>query len=242
MAYHDARIEEHRLKRDEIMGEVTDAAGESSKIPRLQNVLQDFDENFDVIGLINFNWGHLRNKPLSIDDRYLRERRIPQSRSTIIKNKHSIRYLAGQEGDVPSVWYGTEDHSATSEYDIKRPGYVPSPQGCPSAMATLVGTKSLIDFGLRYNVRETYFRADWFCKCNHDRLEDRRAIQKQAVDRANSTNDGPIVPVLEHERRTYMRPSPRTKAQISADLVTGSSTHCPDPHSVPCHLMKEESP
>ena len=28
------------------------------RIPRLQRALQEFDENFDVIGLINFNWDH----------------------------------------------------------------------------------------------------------------------------------------------------------------------------------------
>ena len=78
---------------------------------------------------------------------------------------------------------------------------------------TLVGMKSFINFGLRYNVGETYFRADWFCKYNHDRLEDRRAIRQQE-----------IVPVLECEPHMYMRPSPRTKAQISADLVTASSS------------------
>ena len=58
MAYHDRRILEYRLKRDEILNEATDAAGESTKIPRLQRALQEYDENFDVIGLINFNWDH----------------------------------------------------------------------------------------------------------------------------------------------------------------------------------------
>ena len=95
---HENHPEQFQFKRDEIMGEVTDAAGESSKIPRLQNALQEFDENFDAIGFVNFNWGHSRNKPLSIDDRYLRECRIPQRKSTIIKNKYAIRYPAGQEG------------------------------------------------------------------------------------------------------------------------------------------------
>ena len=50
-----------------------------------------------MIGLVNFNCDHMLNKPLNIDERHLRERRIPQSRSTIIKNKYVIRYLAGQE-------------------------------------------------------------------------------------------------------------------------------------------------
>ena len=53
MAHHDKHIEEYRLRRDDVMNEVTDAAGESSKIPRLQKALQEFDENFDVIGLVN---------------------------------------------------------------------------------------------------------------------------------------------------------------------------------------------
>ena len=62
MTYHDEDIEEHRLMRNAILDEVTDAAGESTKIPRLQRALQEFDENFDVIGLSNFNWGHTVNK------------------------------------------------------------------------------------------------------------------------------------------------------------------------------------
>ena len=97
MTYHDQHIEEYRLMRDAILDEVTDAAGESSKIPRLQRALQEFDENFDVIGLINFNWDHTVSKPLSIESRYWRERAIPESKSTIIKNKYAARYLAGQE-------------------------------------------------------------------------------------------------------------------------------------------------
>ena len=100
MAYRDKDIKEYRLKQDEILNEVTDAAGESSqstKIPRLQRALQEYDENFDVIGLVSFNWEHMMNKPLNIDDCNLRERRIPQSESTIIKNKYAMRYLSGQE-------------------------------------------------------------------------------------------------------------------------------------------------
>ena len=54
MAYLNEAIEEHRSKRDDIMSEITDAASASTKIPRLQQELQEFDENFDVINLINF--------------------------------------------------------------------------------------------------------------------------------------------------------------------------------------------
>ena len=84
ITYHDERIWEYCLMRDVLLDEVTDAAGESPKIPRLQRALQEFDENFDAIGLASFNWDHTRNKPLNIDNRYL----------LIIKNKYAIRYLA----------------------------------------------------------------------------------------------------------------------------------------------------
>ena len=67
--------------RGDILGEITDAAGESSKIPKLQRALQEFDENFDVIGLINFNWDHTVGKPLS---KHLRGRMTPDAKSTII--------------------------------------------------------------------------------------------------------------------------------------------------------------
>ena len=97
MAYLDEHIEEYRLKRDDIMLEGTDAAGESTKLPRLQQALQESDENFEVIGLVSFSWGHAKVKVLAVDERYVRERYIPQSKSAIIKNKYVLRYLAGQE-------------------------------------------------------------------------------------------------------------------------------------------------
>ena len=61
---------------------------EATKIPRLQRVLQEFDENFDVIGLINFNWDHTVVRPPS---HYLTGRKIPEPKSTIIKNKYAVR-------------------------------------------------------------------------------------------------------------------------------------------------------
>ena len=78
------------------MLEVADAAGVSSKLPRLQQALQEFDESFDVIGLVNFNWGHAVNKSLPIPGRQLRKRSIPQPKSTIIKNKYALRVLQGK--------------------------------------------------------------------------------------------------------------------------------------------------
>ena len=94
MAYHDEHIDEYRLMRDSILDEVTDAARESSKIPRLQKALPEFDENFDVIGLISFNWDHTVIRPPS---RELGGRKTPEPKSTIIKNKYAVRYLAAQE-------------------------------------------------------------------------------------------------------------------------------------------------
>ena len=89
MAYLGEHIPEYRLKRDDIMLEVTDAAGESSKDPRLQHALQGFDENVDVIGLVNFNWGHAVNKSLPIEDSVSASglslsQRAPSSRTSML--------------------------------------------------------------------------------------------------------------------------------------------------------------
>ena len=167
MACHDRHIEEDRLKRDEILNVVTDGAGESTKIPRLQRAHQ-------------LQLGpHL------------------QSKSTIIKNKYAIRCLAGQERMCRLS--GMEQRITpqllnfrSRDQDMHRVLKV-ALQPWP----TLVGMKSLIDFGISNILGETYFRADWFCKYNHDRIEDRRAIRPQAVEHAERTNDGPVVPVLE---------------------------------------------
>ena len=138
MAYHDRRIELYRLKRDEILNEVTDAAGESTKTPRLQRALQVYDENFDVIGLINFNWGHTLNKPLNIDDHHLRERRVPQQ--THHHQEQVCHPLSSRpREDVPIVWNGAEDYTSVAQPAIQRSGYAQSPQGCFAAMANVGG-------------------------------------------------------------------------------------------------------
>ena len=167
MAYHDRHIEEYCLKRDEILNEVTDAAGESTKIPRLQRALQEYDDKFDVIGLVSFNWDDTMNKPLNIDDHHLRERRVPQSKSTIIKKKYAIFYLAGQEKmcrlSVMAQRITPQLLNLRSRHQDMHRALKVALQPWP----TLVGMKSLIDYGLHNTTGETYFRADWVCKCNH---------------------------------------------------------------------------
>ena len=88
---------------------------------------------------------------------------------------------------------------------------------------TLVGMKSSIDFGIHDHTGEIYFRADQFCKHSHDNLEARRAIRRQTLERAERSNDGPVVPVLECDSHLYARPPPRTVADLKFDLVIGSS-------------------
>ena len=111
MAYHDEHIDEYRLMRDDILDEVTDAARESSKIPRLQKALQELDENFDVIGLINFNWDHTVSRPPS---HQLSGRRTPEAKSTIIKSKYASSLPCWPREDVQVVRHGTEYHSGAS--------------------------------------------------------------------------------------------------------------------------------
>ena len=187
MAYHDEHIDEYRLVRDSILDEVPDAARESSKIPRLQKALQELDENFDVIGLINFNWDHTVSRPPS---HQLSGRRTPEAKSTIIKSKYAVRYLAGQEkmcrlsGMAQNITpellqLRARDHDM---HRVLKVALQPWP--------TLAGLKALIAFGVNGVVFDSYFRADYFCKRNHDDDEFRHKLRKTAVDRASSERGG----------------------------------------------------
>ena len=221
MAYHDEHIEEYRLMRNTVLDEVTDAAGESSKIPRLQRALQEFDENFDVIGLINFNWDHTVGKPLS---RWLRGRSTPEAKSTIIKNKHAVRYLAGQEkmcrlsGMAQNITpellqLRQRDHDM---HRVLKVAWQPWP--------TLAGLKALTEFGVNHNLLDSYFRADYFCKYYHEDEEFRHKLRKTAVDRAASEGSGAIVPIVNMDKFLYEMKTPRTTADLNYRLVTGSSS------------------
>ena len=89
---------------------------------------------------------------------------------------------------------------------------------------TLAGMKSLIEFGLHDQLRDTYFRADQFCKYFHDDLVRKKAIRQMALDRADEQGDGPIFPIVEMDKFFYQRPTPRTIAELIYGLVSYSSS------------------
>ena len=221
MAYHDEHIEEYRLMREAIMEEVTDAARESTKIPRLQRALQEFDENFDVIGLINFNWDHTVIRSPS---HQLSGWRIPEPKSTIIKNKYAVRYLAGQEkmcrlsGMAQKI---TPELLQLRQRDqdmhkVLKVALQPWP--------TLAGKEALIDFGLNRRVRESYFRADYFCRYRHEDVVHRHKLRKTAVDSADQAGGGSVAPIVIMDKFFYEMKRPRTVADLNYGLVTGSSS------------------
>ena len=221
MAYHDEHIDEYRLTRDAIMEEVTDAARESTKIPRLQRALQEFDENFDVIGLINFNWDHTVIRSPS---HQLAGRKTPESKSTIIKNKYAVRYLAGQEkmcrlsGMAQKITpellqLRQRDHDM---HRVLKVALQPWP--------TLAGRDAVIDFGVHYYTRESYFRADYFCKDKHEDVVHRHKLRKTAVDSADQAGGGSVAPIVPMDKFFYELRRPRTIADLDYGLVTGSSS------------------
>ena len=222
MAYHDEHIEEYRLMREAIMEEVTDAAREATKIPRLQKALQEFDENFDVIGLINFNWDHTVARSPS---HYLTRNKTPEPKSTIIKNKYAVRYLAGQEkmcrlsGMAQKITpellqLRQRDHDM---HKVLKVALQPWP--------TLAGKDALVDFGAYGRLRESYFRADYFCKYKHEDVEHRHKLRKTAADAIRrSGGDGELAPIVFMDKFFYELPRPRTTAQLNYRLVTGSSS------------------
>ena len=73
---------------------------------------------------------------------------------------------------------------------------------------------------------DSYFRADSFCKYNHDDDDDdfRHKLRKTAIDRATSEGSGTIVPIVNIDKFFYEMKQPRTIADLNYRLVTGSSS------------------
>ena len=57
---------------------------------------------------------------------------------------------------------------------------------------TLVGVRSLIEYIIEYKVGDTYFRADRFCRYQHESFADRRAIRQHALNRPSGSNNGQV--------------------------------------------------
>ena len=94
---------------------------------------------------------------------------------------------------------------------------------------TLAGLKALTEFGVNNVVFDSYFRADSFCKYNHDDDDDdddefRHKLRKTAVDRAASEGSGTIVPIVDMDKFFYEMKQPRTIADLNYRLVLGSSS------------------
>ena len=91
---------------------------------------------------------------------------------------------------------------------------------------TLAGKEALIDFGLHSYVRESYFRADYFCKDRHEDNVYRHKLRKIAVDSAEQSRSGNIVPIapVPMDKFFYEMKRPRTIADLNYGLVTGSSS------------------
>ena len=89
---------------------------------------------------------------------------------------------------------------------------------------TLAGKEALIDFGLYRHVRESYFRADYFCKDRHEDNVFRHKLRKTAVDSAEQAGGGSIVPIVPMDKFFYEMKRPRTIADLNYGLVTGSSS------------------
>ena len=186
------------------MSEVSAAASESTKIPKLQQELQEFDENFEVIGLINFNWGHSVNKALPISDKRTRARCFPQSKNIIIKKKYVLRYLAGQERVCRVSGMAQRILNLRSkDQDMHR-----VPKVALQPWPTLAGTEALIGYMTRYEVGKTYFRADQFCRWESGPRQTRSQEEapKETIELTRGNPEQQVVPVLACEVQVYCLP------------------------------------
>ena len=89
---------------------------------------------------------------------------------------------------------------------------------------TLAGMKALIEYGVRNNLFDSYFRADYFCRYYHENEEYRHKLRKTAIDRAENEGSGSIVPIVKMDKFFYERKTPRTLADLNYQLVSGSSS------------------
>ena len=79
-----------------------------TKIPRLQRALQEFDENFDVIGLVNFSWDHTVIRSPS---HHLSGRKIPEPKEHDHQEQVCCSLSCWQGENVQIVRHGTEDYT-----------------------------------------------------------------------------------------------------------------------------------
>ena len=174
-----------------------------------------------MIGMINFNWDHTVSRPPSNE---LSGRYTPEAKSTIIKSKYAVRYLAGQEkmcrlsgmaqNITPELLQLRQRHH--DMHRVLKVALQPRP--------TLAGLKALTDFGVWDNVHDSYFRADYFCKHHHEDDAFRHKLRKTAVDRAAREGGGTIVPIVSMDKFLFEMKRPRTIADLNYRLVTGSSS------------------
>ena len=87
---------------------------------------------------------------------------------------------------------------------------------------TLAGKDALIDFGRHQYTRESYFRADYFCKDKHEDVVHRHKLRKTAVDSADQAGGGSVAPIVIMDKFFYELTKPRTIADLNYGLVTGS--------------------
>ena len=149
---------------------------------------------------------------------------MPESKSTIIKNKYAVRYLAGKEKMRRLSGMAQRITPQLLQLGQKGQDMHRVLKVALQPWPTFAGMKSLVEFGLHKKLLETYFRADHFCEYYHDDVEFRRTVRKLAIDRADETGDGPIVPIVVMDKFFYQRPAPRTIAELNCGLVSGSSS------------------
>ena len=89
---------------------------------------------------------------------------------------------------------------------------------------TLAGSEALTKFGVNGVVLDSYFRADYFCKYNHEDEQLRHKLRKTAEERASRQGSGTIVSIVPMDTFFYEMKRPCTIADLNCGLVTGSSS------------------
>ena len=114
--------------------------------------------------------------------------------------------LSRPREDVQTVRHGTEDHTSVAPASTARSGYATCSQDCFAAMAD-AGRKEVANrlwLASRMSLARPTSEPTTSARCTT--VEYRREVRQQAIDGAESSGDGPIVPVIEFDRVFYQRP------------------------------------
>ena len=200
MAYRNEDIVKYREARDETMTDLTSAEDEATKNTDPQNKLLSFHEDFDVIGLVHFNWGHSSNRLPKLSQSWRNSVTKSYRKNAIVKKKHALCYLCGQKR---LCRVSGRAQCVTPAMLNLRQRHASSVEGSPYYL----GGRALAPFLESGHIDKAYFSPKVLGQ-HDEHVEWRQETRQEAMDHAHWDPES-IVPIHELEPRLLKMPGLR---------------------------------